>query len=80
VIATGFNRKIESKIENLRSIPVVAPKAEPRVEAAQAVNLAVPEEAPAQPFGSASRPKRGMPLFEDDSFEVPAFLRKQLEP
>lgn len=79
VIATGFNRKTEAKIESLKSIPVM-PKAEARMEAAQAVNLAVPEEAPiSQPFGASSRPKRGMPLFEDESFEVPAFLRKQLD-
>lgn len=80
VIATGFNRKIESKIENLRSIPVVGKEVAPQVraEASQPVNLAMPEQ-PAPVLGNNGRQRRGMPLFEDESFEVPAYLRKQLE-
>jgi cell division protein FtsZ len=76
VIATGFNRQSAEKIESLASIPVVQP--ESRGLAAQSVNLSAPaasEEAPAA-LGQNLRPRRGMPLFEDESFEVPTFLRK----
>jgi len=80
VIATGFNRKIESKIENLRSIPMASKDAssQARMEASHPVNLAMPE-APVPVLGNNGRQRRGMPLFEDESFEVPAYLRKQLD-
>lgn len=78
VIATGFSRRHEVRAENR---PVGATHAAPkaRAESAQTVNLAVPEEPVAPTALGSHRPKRGMPLFEDDSFEVPAFLRKQPE-
>ncbi len=75
VIATGFNRATEEKIETLKEIPIVKP--ESRSETAQAVNLTI-AEAP-QALGQSPRARRGMPLFEDESFDVPAFLRKQAD-
>jgi len=75
VIATGFNRATEEKIETLKESPIVKP--ESRSETAQAVNLTI-AEAP-QALGQSPRARRGMPLFEDESFDVPAFLRKQAD-
>jgi len=71
VIATGFNRVVKEIYKDSVA------HAERRSEVAVPLNLAIPEatsEAP--PAFGQMRPKRGIPLFEDESFDVPAFLRK----
>ena len=72
VIATGFNRETNAEKETpqLRHVS--------REESSEPVNMAMPEakdDDRAVPLGQG-RSKRGMPLFEEGGFEVPAFLRK----
>lgn len=80
VIATGFHKaaELDAGLPKANPLPDVA-KPEVRAVASQPVNLAVPEAPPVQAFGQSSRPRRGIPIFEDESFDVPTFLRKQLD-
>lgn len=72
VIATGF-----SQDEKQATAP--QPAAETRSNSAQQLNLTAPaaDAGPAPALGQ--RERRGMPVFEDDRYEVPTFLRKQLD-
>jgi cell division protein FtsZ len=83
VIATGFHKRAETDeaIPLTPVSPVLEPKAEIRAEVAHPVNLAVPEPQTATPqaLGQSPRPRRCIPIFEDESFDVPTFLRKQLD-
>jgi cell division protein FtsZ len=74
VIATGFNRNAEVREEVEQTKRV----GDPRAPAGASANLSVSPEA-VSTLGRASRTKRGIPVFEDESFDVPAFLRKQLD-
>lgn len=82
VIATGFHKhaELDNAIPKVAAPAIPAAKPEVRAETAQPLNLAVPDAAPApQAFGQSPRPRRGIPIFEDESFDVPTFLRKQLD-
>lgn len=79
VIATGFNRaesqtgtevsELKTQVETLERISVTTQS-----------NLSIPEAtSPVMGQAPSARPRRGIPLFEDESFDVPAFLRKQLD-
>lgn len=79
VIATGFQR--EEAQEQVR-----APAAQRDLRAdAQPVNLTAMDQPQSRGEGlgrkdsQSSRPRRSMPMFEEDRYEVPAFLRKQLD-
>lgn len=73
VIATGFHRDVEHIVEE----PTIEAKVERRAEASQPVNLTMPEsQAEPSALGQSGRSRRGIPVFEDESFEVPTFLRK----
>lgn len=76
VIATGFNKSAAREADLRKEAPMAAAPTERRAEATQPINLAIPEAAPAL---GQSRPRRGIPVFEDDSFDVPTFLRKSAE-
>jgi cell division protein FtsZ len=82
VIATGFHKNAESQVAVEKSAPagasIAAPaKPEARAESVQTVNLAMPADV--TPTPALGRPRRGIPIFEDESFDVPTFLRKQLD-
>jgi len=69
VIATGF-KKPEARV----AAPVGVSRDQYRSEASQPVNLAVLDDEEMRP----ARPRRSA-AFEEDRFDVPAFLRKQLD-
>lgn len=75
VIATGFSKYLESRAEPQAAQPQA--RIERRSEAGTAVNLSIPQEPTATPqaLGQSARARRGIPLFEDESFDVPAFMR-----
>lgn len=73
VIATGFQK--EAKAEASVSAPV-----ETRAQSSHALNLtSIETPVREEPRVLGQRPRRTMPVFEDDRFEVPTFLRKQLD-
>ncbi|MDB5038009.1 MAG: hypothetical protein JWQ35_1537 [Bacteriovoracaceae bacterium] len=76
VIATGFHKRpdVQEPIA-----PQASLKSEGRAHTAQQVNIAIPEAQPTQALGQATRARRGIPIFEDESFDVPTFMRKQLD-
>ncbi|TVQ79548.1 MAG: cell division protein FtsZ [Bradymonadales bacterium] len=74
VIATGFQKSDAPQVGN--------PRPESRDATTQAINLAV-MDGPQESLGSSrpstsqqSRPRRTMPIFDEDRYEVPTFLRK----
>ena len=75
VIATGFNRQATSRAHT-EAVREISPRTSETTQSSS-MNMAVPEE-PVMAIGQ-SRNRRSMPLFEDESFDVPAFLRKQPE-
>lgn len=73
VIATGFQK--EAKAEASVSAPV-----ETRAQSSHVLNLtSIETPVREEPRVLGQRPRRTMPVFEDDRFEVPTFLRKQLD-
>ncbi|MBN8555788.1 MAG: cell division protein FtsZ [Deltaproteobacteria bacterium] len=79
VIATGFNKKVEAITDLETAAPsAVAAKVEARAEATQPLNIQM-QDTPVAPALGQSRPRRGIPLFEEESFDVPTFLRKGVE-
>lgn len=85
VIATGFQKQVAER----PGLPGQAAQSgtQPRAQAAHPVNMAVMDEGASADTSQKSndevqknsRTKRGMPVFEEDRFEVPTFLRKNPE-
>ena len=77
VIATGFQKPDSKAIGAPRS--TLSAPSETRAQSSQAMNLAVGEARSEAPRVLGQRARRGMPAFEEDLFEVPTFLRNQLD-
>ena len=77
VIATGFQKPDSKAIGAPRS--TLSAPSETRAQSSQAMNLAVGEARSEAPRVLGQRARRGMPAFEEDRFEVPTFLRNQLD-
>lgn len=86
VIATGFHQA-----ESQKAIPTspalgaspAATSAGLRAQTSHSLNLAAMDATPApaasRDLGRQDTRRRGMPVFEEDRFDVPTFLRKQLD-
>jgi len=82
VIATGFKKEAQRSVAPVRmassTVQTQAPVKNVRAEA-QPINLAAMDTPKEESTALGQRARRTMPMFEEDRFEVPTFLRKQLD-